>query len=56
MINYDNGIDNMEIEIISCEDESSRCLFPMKDFLEILEKAKAIAIQCAKEDEERKNE
>lgn len=56
MINYDKGIDNLEIEILPSGDEPSECVFPLKDFLEILEKAKEIAIQCAKEDEERKNE
>jgi hypothetical protein len=56
MINYDKGIDNLEIEILPSEDEPSECVFPLKDFLEILEKAKEITIQCAKEDEERKNE
>jgi len=56
MINYDKGIDNMEIEVLSTEEGSSRCVFPLNVFLEILEKAKAIAVRCAKEDEDRKNE
>ena len=46
MINYDKGIDNMEIEILSTGDESSRCVFPLNVFFEILEKAKAIAVRC----------
>lgn len=54
MINYDKGIDNLEIEILPFGEEQSKCVFPLKDFLEILEKAKEIAIQCAKEDEEKR--
>ena len=54
MINYDKGIDNLEIEILPFEEEQSKCVFPLKNFLEILEKAKEIAIQCAKEDEKRR--
>ena len=56
MINYDKGIDCLEIEILPSENEASKYVFPLDDFLEILEKAKEIAIRCAKEDEERKNE
>ena len=55
MINYDKGIDQLEIEILLSTDQLSKCVFPLKDFLEILEKAKDIAIQCAKEDEENRN-
>lgn len=55
MINYDKGMDNLEIEILPSKDEPSECVLSLKDFLEILEKAKTIAIKCAKEDEERKN-
>lgn len=55
-INYDKGINNLEIEILLSGDESSECVFPLKDFLIILEKAKEIAIQCTKEDAERKKE
>lgn len=51
-INYDKGIDNLEVELFSSEDGPSKCIFSLSDFLEILEKAKDIAIQCAKEDNE----
>lgn len=53
MINYDKGIDNVEIGILSSGEESSGCAFPLKDFFNILEEAKQIAIRCAKEDEHR---
>jgi len=52
MINYDKGIDNMEIEILSTGDESSRCVFPLISFFNSLEEAKAIAVRCAKKDAE----
>ena len=52
MINYDRGIDQLEIEILLSTDQLSKCVVPLKDFLEILEKARDIATQCAKEDEE----
>ena len=51
-INYEKGIDNMEIEIIP----SQEFIFPLQDFLNVLEKAKKLVIQCAKEDELREKE
>lgn len=48
-INYEKGINNMEIEILP---KSKKFVFPLEDFLLILEKAKKLAIKCAKEDEE----
>ena len=48
-INYEKGIDNMEIEI---PPKPENFVFPLDDFLLILEKAKKLAIKCAKEDEE----
>ncbi len=48
-INYEKGIDNIEIEIPS---KPEKCVFPLTDFFLILEKAKKLAIKCAKEDEE----
>lgn len=50
-INYDKGIDNMEIEMHPI---SEKLIFPLDDFFLILEKAKQLAIKCAKEDELRK--
>ncbi len=47
-INYDKGIDNMEIEMRPI---SEKLLFPLDDFFPALEKAKQLAIKCAKEDE-----
>lgn len=48
-INYEKGIDKMEIKISAKHDNS---IFPLDDFLLILEKAKQLALKCAKEDEE----
>lgn len=50
MINYDKSIDHLEIEILLQEDASSNLVFPLKDFLDVLERAKKLAIQCAEED------
>ena len=47
-INYDKGIDDMEIEIRSI---SEKLIFPLADFFLTLERAKQLAIKCAKEDE-----
>lgn len=54
-INYEKGIDDMEIEIVSSEEGFPKRIFSLGGFFKILEEAKQIAIKCAKEDEERKN-
>ena len=51
-INYEKGIDNMEIEIGFSQKGSSERIFSLGGFFKILEKAKKLAIKCAKEDEE----
>ncbi|HEV3270004.1 MAG TPA: hypothetical protein VGZ69_05080 [Candidatus Rhabdochlamydia sp.] len=56
MLNYDKGINNIEIQIPSQNEESQRFIFPLQDFLNVLEKAKKLVIQCAKEDELREKE
>jgi len=48
-INYDKGIDNIEIEI---PPKSEKFVFFLDDFFLVLEKAKKLAIKCAREDEE----
>lgn len=48
-INYEEGIDNMEIELLP---KSEEIVFPLEEFLLVLEKAKKLAIKCAKEDED----
>lgn len=48
-INYENGIDKLEIKLTKCPSEVS---FPLDVFFDILEKAKEIAKKCAKEDAE----
>jgi hypothetical protein len=47
-INYDKGIDSMEIEMHAI---SKNLLFPLNDFFHVLEKAKQLATKCAKEDQ-----
>jgi hypothetical protein len=56
MLNYDKGIDNMEIQLPSQNKEHPALIFPLQDFLNTLEKAKKLVIQCAKEDEFRDKE
>src|SRR3990167_962112 len=48
-INYEKGIDNMEIEIILSREGSPKRAFLLNDFFIVLDKAKQLAIQCAKE-------
>lgn len=56
MVNYDKGIENIEIEILSAKENAPNLIFPLEDFLNILEEAKIITIRCVKEDELRNNE
>lgn len=53
-INYEKGIDNMEIEIVSSPSQEGflKRIFSLDGFFKILEEAKQLAIKCAKEDEE----
>jgi len=55
-INYEKGIDNMEIEIVSSQEGFPKRIVSLDGFFKILEEAKQLAIKCAKEDEERANE
>lgn len=50
-VNYEKGVDNIEIDFLALKDDSHRYLFPLEDFLKILEQAKAMAIRCAKKDD-----
>lgn len=52
-LNYDKGIDRIEIEIITNIENSIPLIFPLQDFLEILEKAKKLILKCAEEDRHR---
>ncbi len=52
-INYDKGIDKMEIEISPFGKDLNKTIFPLEDFLTVLEKAKKLAIRCAEEDSNR---
>jgi hypothetical protein len=53
-INYEKGIDNIEVELFLYNETIEKLKFPLNDFLLVMEKAKKLAIKCAKEDEERK--
>ena len=55
-INYEKGIDHMEIEITPSAEGFPKRIFPLDDFFDALEEAKAIATRCAKEDAERDKE
>lgn len=48
-INYEKGVDHIEIELLSGPEIST---FPLNDFFSVLQEAKELAIKCAKEDEE----
>ena len=49
-INYENGIEKMEIEVFCGKGNLLSGPFLLNDFLSILEKAKQLAIRLAKED------
>ena len=51
-VNYEKGIDQIEVQFFP--GNTSTLAFKISDFIEILEKAKNIAIRCAKEDNEKK--
>ena len=55
-INYDKGIDNMEIEFFPFGSNSEKIILPMRDFLSVLEKAQQLAVTCAEEDRRRGKE
>lgn len=52
MINYDKGIDKLEIEFTPFLEKVQGQMFLLDDFINALSDAKAIALQCAKEDSE----
>ena len=47
-INYEKGIDRIEIEVFPAQNE--KFIFPIDDFVRVLEKARTLAVKCAKED------
>jgi hypothetical protein len=53
-INYEKGIDNMEIEIVSSQEGFPRRNFSLDGFSKTLEEARQLAIKCAKQDESNK--
>lgn len=56
-INYEKGVDNVEIEIVpSPLKEFHKQVFSLDGFFKILEEAKQLAIKCSKEDEIRESE
>jgi len=48
-LNYDKGVDNIEMEIPS--NSSHSIIFPLDGYLECIEKAKEILIRCYNEDQ-----
>lgn len=52
-LNYDKGIDNIEMEI---SENVEKLAFPLQGFLTAVEKAKKLIIKCAEEDKLRKDE
>lgn len=56
MVNYDKGINKIEIEVLSKRESSFNPIFYLQDFIDILEEAKILAIQCAEEDRLRNQE
>lgn len=55
-INYDKGIENMEIEFFPFGNGVEKIILPMRDFVCVLEKAQQLALKCAKEDQHRGTE
>ena len=53
-VNYENGVENIEIEFFSKCGELLEKKFNLQDMIDILEAAKQLAIKCAKEDEQKK--
>ena len=50
-INYDKGVEKMEVEMFPFGNDSQKTILPLQEFLDVLEKAKQLAIRCSKEDE-----
>ena len=55
-VNYEKGIDKMEIEIISSQEGFPKRVFSLDGFFKILEEARLLAMKCAKEDEIREHD
>ena len=49
-ITYERGINDMEIELFPFGKRNNAQIFPLEEFFVFLEKAKKLAIKCAKED------
>jgi len=55
-VNYEKGINDIEIELVPYGIGGQKVLFPLEDFCSALQKAKELAIKCAKEDEQQDEE
>jgi hypothetical protein len=51
-LNYDKGIENIEMEISPCRDMS--LVFPLEEFLSTIERAKKLVVKCYEEDRNKK--
>lgn len=54
-LNYDKGIDKIEMEMIFQNENMNNLIFPLDDFFLILEKAKKLLIKCYREDRPKDN-
>ena len=52
-INYDKGIDKMEIEFFPFGNPNEKTILPLEDFVDVLKKAKQLGIKCAIEEKNR---
>ncbi len=53
LLNYDRGIDNIEVEVLPNTMNKNIYMFSLEDFLDVITKAKEILIKCAEEDKSR---
>ena len=55
ILNYDKGIENIEIKLLPIYTESKTLSVPLDELLKALEKAKKVLKKCAEEDKTRDN-
>ncbi|MCB1110659.1 MAG: hypothetical protein KDK64_06715 [Chlamydiia bacterium] len=50
ILNYDKGIENIEVKLLPIYTDTKNLSVPLDEFLKVLEKAKQILKKCAEED------
>ncbi len=55
-LNYDKGIDDIEVELVFCSKDAGEMIFSLDGFLAAVEKARKLIIQCAEEDKLKEKE